>query len=335
MPQRFLRPGITTSQPWNDCSFEAQSLFIRLLTVVDDYGRYDGRAAVIRGQCFPLREDVTSQRIEQLLDELNERGMTEIYTVDDKLYVRLLKWQERARGASKYPSPPDEQGHGEPVGSIYFIQAGETGKVKIGFTQFKPEERLRRLQSGSSERLRLLYVISGTLKQEREIHRKFTSDNVGGEWFTLSEELSKYMSPSETRRKSTQPAGRPRISRLPSPSPSPSPIDHRSSGLRYPADAGDDFKGLFTKWIDFRKGLGKKPKDWQAAFQEQLDWIGKQPKGDWNEIISQSIRNIWQGLFALKGQQNGAHRKNTVQSSRTYGTSNESAISSYEGVGKV
>lgn len=80
--------------------------------------------------------------------------------------------------------------------------------------------------------------------------------------------------------------------------------------LRYPAGAGDEFQKLFGRWIAFRKGIGRKPKDWDALFQEQLDWFGKQPKGDWSEIISQSIRNGWQGLFDLKRQRNGARSDN-------------------------
>ena len=70
--------------------------------------------------------------------------------------------------------------------------------------------------------------------------------------------------------------------------------------LEYPADAGPEFKAVFEKWITARKGIGKKPKDWSVLFNAQLAWIGKQPQADWEEIISQSIRNGWQGLFELK-----------------------------------
>lgn len=70
--------------------------------------------------------------------------------------------------------------------------------------------------------------------------------------------------------------------------------------LAFPAGADDHFQNLFRKWIEVRKGQGKKPKDWSTMFQAQLDWIAKQPQGDWGEIVSQSIRNGWQGLFPAK-----------------------------------
>ncbi|MDE6938470.1 MAG: hypothetical protein K2P28_09920 [Lachnospiraceae bacterium] len=30
--------------------------FYRLIVVCDDYGRFDGRPAIIKGACFPLKE---------------------------------------------------------------------------------------------------------------------------------------------------------------------------------------------------------------------------------------------------------------------------------------
>ncbi len=72
----------------------------------------------------------------------------------------------------------------------------------------------------------------------------------------------------------------------------------------WPAGAGEEFRKLFGRWMEFRRGLGKKPKDWHAMFQEQLDWLGLQPAGIRSEIISASIRNGWQGLFEPKHQHN-------------------------------
>lgn len=70
--------------------------------------------------------------------------------------------------------------------------------------------------------------------------------------------------------------------------------------LTFPEGSAEAFKTVFKKWMQARKGIGKKPKDWAAMFQAQLDWIAKQPAGDWIEICEQSIRNGWQGLFEVK-----------------------------------
>ena len=107
MPQRFLRPGITNSDAWNSISFPAQSMYIRILTLVDDYGRYDGRIAILHAHCFALRSDITPQDSAAFVREMQESGLISLYSVDGKPFLQLSKWEERARGASKYPSPDE------------------------------------------------------------------------------------------------------------------------------------------------------------------------------------------------------------------------------------
>ena len=67
------------------------------------------------------------------------------------------------------------------AGHIYLVKSRD--KVKIGFTSGDPEARLRALQTGSAHRLRLVNVIRGTAKEERELHRLFADLRAGGEWF--------------------------------------------------------------------------------------------------------------------------------------------------------
>lgn len=108
MPQRFLRPGITNSDAWNSVSFEAQSFYIRIITLVDDFGRYDGRIPVLHGQCFALRNDIKPQRTAALRGELHESGLIDVYAVDGKDYLQVAKWSERARcEKSKFPDKPE------------------------------------------------------------------------------------------------------------------------------------------------------------------------------------------------------------------------------------
>lgn len=107
MPQRFLRPGITNSDQWNAVSFPAQSLYVRILTLVDDFGRYDARVPILHGQCFALRPEMKPQQTAALRSELHARGLITVYVVEGKEYLQIEKWQERARcDASKYPVKP-------------------------------------------------------------------------------------------------------------------------------------------------------------------------------------------------------------------------------------
>lgn len=106
MPQRFLRPGIRTSEAWNCTSFRAQSLYIGILTLVDDYGRYDGRPALLHAEIFCLRDDVTRQDTAADIRELGEQGLVQLYEVDGKVYLQVTRWQERTRNPSRFPAPP-------------------------------------------------------------------------------------------------------------------------------------------------------------------------------------------------------------------------------------
>lgn len=67
-------------------------------------------------------------------------------------------------------------------GYTYLIQAGDDGPVKIGSTYKRPDERLRALQTGSSEPLRLLKVLEGA-HHERHLHARFAQFRTRGEWF--------------------------------------------------------------------------------------------------------------------------------------------------------
>ena len=129
MPQRFLRPAITNSERWNACSFKAQSLYVRLMTLVDDYGRYDGRAGLLCGHAFSVWNEmnpklaVNPQETAALCWQLSDNKMIEIYEVEGKRYIQLTQWQERARGESKWPSPD--------LGQILRNPADSCGTLRI------------------------------------------------------------------------------------------------------------------------------------------------------------------------------------------------------------
>lgn len=75
--------------------------------------------------------------------------------------------------------------------TIYFIKAGRS--VKIGYTTGDPERRLRELQTANPRKLVLLAAIPGSREDEVRLHKKFDSDRVTGEWFTLSRSIKKLL----------------------------------------------------------------------------------------------------------------------------------------------
>ena len=109
MPNRILKESLTRSESINKLSYFAEVLFYRLIVVADDFGRFDGRAAVIKGTCFPLRNIRTSQ-IEKGLNELASVSMIFTYTVKAKSYLQIANWskfQSTRAMKSKWPSPED------------------------------------------------------------------------------------------------------------------------------------------------------------------------------------------------------------------------------------
>lgn len=66
---------------------------------------------------------------------------------------------------------------------VYFIQADESGPIKIGFTADDPRRRLASLQTGNPAALRLLGAIKGTFADERRFHSDLAEWRLQGEWF--------------------------------------------------------------------------------------------------------------------------------------------------------
>ena len=108
MPTRYLKPGVRDSEAIDSLSPQAENLFYRLLVTVDDFGRFDARPAMIKAQCFPIKESISINKCKDLLEELNEKNLIYIYEVAGKLTLMMCKWDNVPRSKeSKYPAPTD------------------------------------------------------------------------------------------------------------------------------------------------------------------------------------------------------------------------------------
>jgi hypothetical protein len=83
-------------------------------------------------------------------------------------------------------SPLDLNGH------VYFVEAGENGPIKIGWSQ-DVERRIGELQVANAHKLRLLGVVPGTMQKERELHGFFAHLRMEAEWFQNSVEIREYL----------------------------------------------------------------------------------------------------------------------------------------------
>lgn len=110
MPNRILREGIITSESVERLlrigSWPAGFFYYRLLNVVDDFGRYDGRPSVLRAALYPLQLDrVSEPDIARWLAQAGEAGLLRVYRVDGRDYIEVTKFGAPRAKSSKWPPP--------------------------------------------------------------------------------------------------------------------------------------------------------------------------------------------------------------------------------------
>jgi hypothetical protein len=112
MPDRWIREGIIKSDAVNVLSFPAEVFFRRLLNVIDDFARFDGRAAILRAELYPLKLGTVSEAdVQRWLAECQKARLVSLYTVNSKDFIRVENFGQRKRAKkSKYPEPPIQEG---------------------------------------------------------------------------------------------------------------------------------------------------------------------------------------------------------------------------------
>ena len=107
MPSRVLREGLLDSDAIGSVSPGAEMLFVRLLLLADDFGRYDGRVSVICRRAFVNRRSVDEHMTAECLQELDNADLVRLYEVDGKPYLEVQNFRQRTRSqVSKYPPRP-------------------------------------------------------------------------------------------------------------------------------------------------------------------------------------------------------------------------------------
>lgn len=108
MPTRILRDGILESDRFDSISPLSELFYRRLMSVVDDYGRFTADIAVLVSRCFPRRPSWADEEMVSLaLAECGHAGLLSLYSVSDKNYLEITNFGQRTRYESKYPSPED------------------------------------------------------------------------------------------------------------------------------------------------------------------------------------------------------------------------------------
>lgn len=108
MPDRILRSAILTSDRVNAVSWGAEVFYRRLMSVVDDFGRFDGRASILRANIYALKlASVSESDIGKWIRECEEAALVRLYQVENRPYLEIPRFNQRMRAtASKWPAPP-------------------------------------------------------------------------------------------------------------------------------------------------------------------------------------------------------------------------------------
>lgn len=107
MPNRIIRDGILTSESVDKLGVDAELFYRRLMSVVDDFGRYTAHPSLLRAACYPLRVDsIREGDITRFLEEVQNAGLIVLYEVDGKRYLQMHKVDEPRAKKSKFPGMP-------------------------------------------------------------------------------------------------------------------------------------------------------------------------------------------------------------------------------------
>ncbi len=116
MPTRIIRDGILDSEAINSLSESCELFYRRLMSLVDDYGRYEANPDVLRAKLFALQLDRwPTERVKSNLAALGESRCTSVghgdsplvtvYEVGGKKYLQINNFGQRVQSKEKYPSP--------------------------------------------------------------------------------------------------------------------------------------------------------------------------------------------------------------------------------------
>jgi len=106
MPNRIIRDGILTSKPVNELSEGAELFYRRLMSVVDDFGRFHADLTILRTQVYPLKPDTYPEStVAAFLAECQRAELILVYETGRSRFLEMLNFRQRTRAqGSKFPS---------------------------------------------------------------------------------------------------------------------------------------------------------------------------------------------------------------------------------------
>jgi hypothetical protein len=111
VPNRILREGILTSPRMARLGWAEEVMYRRLMSVVDDFGRYWADHGLLRAACYPRQlNKVSDSDVGKWLTVLVEAALVRVYPAQDgQRYLELIDFRQQVRAKdSKFPAPAGE-----------------------------------------------------------------------------------------------------------------------------------------------------------------------------------------------------------------------------------
>jgi len=106
VPNRILREGILSSERVALLTWQEEVFYRRLMSVVDDFGRFHANPKLLRSACYPLHIDkVSDADIGKWLTSCVTAALVSVYPAPDgKRYLEMHDFRQQTRAkVSKYP----------------------------------------------------------------------------------------------------------------------------------------------------------------------------------------------------------------------------------------
>jgi hypothetical protein len=115
---RSVKPELRTSLVVGEWPMEVRYFWVLLWGYLDDHGRGVDDPRLVRADCFPLDEGLTSKTVDDWLSMIANAGPLCRYEVDGKRYIHCRNWTEHQRPSHPADSkiPPCSEHEEPPTG---------------------------------------------------------------------------------------------------------------------------------------------------------------------------------------------------------------------------
>lgn len=90
---RMIDKKLIISRKVNSVSLGAECLYVRVLLLTDDFGRYHADPRILKSHAFSLRR-VTERAIIKWLIELVDAGLIKLYSIDSEEYLEVVRFED-------------------------------------------------------------------------------------------------------------------------------------------------------------------------------------------------------------------------------------------------